>query len=160
LFTGMDCLRIRSSGRSTRPSGPKTRHTLSVTSRKFHDWSNAANAVRTGGQACPHCCFLPKRRPGAIIFAEGELARRGRKGRPIESSDPHEKMKWLAMLYFIQRQKGYRQGWARINYRKKFGVWPPYGSPMPPIEPTPEVLSWVRSQMIAYAKAKQKAAAA
>ena len=32
-------------------------------------------ALRTGGDACPHCGFLPKPRPDAIIFAEGELAR-------------------------------------------------------------------------------------
>ena len=31
---------------------------------------------------------------------------------------------------------------------------------MSPIEPSPEVLSWVRSRMIAYAKARQKASAA
>ena len=117
-------------------------------------------ALRTGGEACPHCGFLPKRRPEAIIFADGELARVDRNGNPIASSDPHEKMKWLAMLYFIERQKGYRQGWARVNFRKKFGGYPPYGCPMPPTEPTPEVSAWVRSQMIAYAKARQKAKAA
>ena len=33
-------------------------------------------ALRTGGEACAHCGFLPKRRPDAIIFGEGELASR------------------------------------------------------------------------------------
>jgi DNA repair protein RadD len=32
-------------------------------------------ALRTGGEACPRCGFLPKRRPDAIIFRDGELAR-------------------------------------------------------------------------------------
>ena len=40
-------------------------------------------ALRNGGEACPHCGFLPKRRPDAIIFREGELARVDRNGRPI-----------------------------------------------------------------------------
>ena len=31
-------------------------------------------ALRKGGEACGHCGFLPKRRPEAILFAEGELA--------------------------------------------------------------------------------------
>jgi DNA repair protein RadD len=50
-------------------------------------------ALRTGGEACPHCGFLPKRRPDAIIFREGELARIDRSGNPIASSDPHERMR-------------------------------------------------------------------
>src|SRR6185312_7971114 len=64
-------------------------------------------ALRTGGEACAHCGFLPKRRPDAIIFAEGELARVDKNGRPIESSDPHEPMRWHAMLTFIEQERHY-----------------------------------------------------
>jgi DNA repair protein RadD len=71
-----------------------------------------------------------------------------------------ERQRWLSMLYFIERDRGYRRNWARVNYREKLREYPPYGSPIPPMEPTPDVLSWVCSRQIAYAKAKQKAAAA
>ena len=64
------------------------------------------SALRTGGEACPHCGFLPKRRPDAIIFSEGELARIDKRGRPIESHDPHERMRWHAELSYIAAERG------------------------------------------------------
>jgi hypothetical protein len=44
-------------------------------------------------------------------------------------------------------------------YRTKFGTWPPIRD-IKPMQPSQEVLSWVRSRNIAYAKARQKAGAA
>jgi DNA repair protein RadD len=116
--------------------------------------------LRTGGEACQHCGFLPKRRPDAIIFSEGDLALVDRNSRqPVQSSDPHERMRWMAELTFICQLRQYNLGWARHKYREKFGGWPPYGA-VTPKEPSHEVLSWVRSRNIAYAKARQKASAA
>jgi DNA repair protein RadD len=117
-------------------------------------------ALRTGGEACPHCGFLPKRRPDAIIFAEGDLARVDRNtGMPVRSSDPHERMRWHAELSFIAAQRGYRAGWVAHKYKEKFGAWPAVRA-IEPRRPSPEVLSWVRSRIIAFAKASQKATAA
>ena len=62
------------------------------------------------------------------------------------------------MLTAIGIERGYRQGWAAVNYKEKFGTWPPRGSNPEPIPPTPEVRSWVRSRLIAYAKAKEASA--
>jgi DNA repair protein RadD len=118
------------------------------------------SALRTGGEACPHCGFLPKRRPDAIVFAEGELARVDGSGRPINSSDPHERMRWHAMLAHIAGERGYKAGWVSHKFKEKFGTWPPTSRPIPPMEPSREVLSWVRSRNIAWAKAQQKATAA
>jgi hypothetical protein len=39
----------------------------------------------------------------------------------------------------------------------KFGIWPATRSAQP-MQPSPEVLSWVRSRIIAYAKAEERAA--
>ena len=116
-------------------------------------------ALRTGGEACPHCGFLPKRRPDAIIFAEGELAQI-RNGNAQSAYDPHERMRWHAMLAHIAGERRYKPGWVSHKYKEKFGTWPPASRPIPPVKPSPEVLSWVRSRQIAYAKAQQKAAAA
>jgi DNA repair protein RadD len=118
------------------------------------------NALRTGGEACPHCGFLLKRRPDAIIFAEGELARIDKSGRPIESSDPHERMRWHAMLAHIAGERRYKSGWVSHKYKERFGTWPPVSRPIPPMRPSLEVLSWVRSRNIAFAKAREKAGAA
>ena len=56
------------------------------------------------------------------------------------------------MLASIGIERGYKAGWAAVNYKEKFGDWPPYGATPTPIDPTPEVRSWVRSRLIAYAK--------
>ena len=115
-------------------------------------------ALRKGGEPCPHCGFLPKRRPDAIIFREGELARVDRDSMPVQSSDPNERMRWHAMLTHVAMQRGYKPGWVAHKYREKFGTWPAART-ITPSEPSPEVVSWVRSRAIAYAKARQNTSA-
>jgi hypothetical protein len=60
------------------------------------------------------------------------------------------------MLTHIAEQRGYKPGWIAHQYKEKFGHWPPCRYARP-IEPSREVLSWVRSRMIAYAKARATA---
>jgi DNA repair protein RadD len=66
-------------------------------------------------------------------------------------------MKWHAMLAAIAVTRSYKPGWAAYKYRERFGGWPPVRI-IKPIEPSTEILSWVRSRAIAYAKAKKRAA--
>ena len=61
------------------------------------------------------------------------------------------------MLAYIATERGYKPGWAGHKFKEKFGTWPATRS-ADPIQPTPEVLSWVRSRIIAFAKAKASAA--
>ena len=56
-----------------------------------------------------------------------------------------------AMLAHIAADHGYKPGWIAHKYREKFGEWPRSNS-VTPIKPSPEVLSWVRSRNIAFAK--------
>jgi DNA repair protein RadD len=72
--------------------------------------------------------------------------------------DQMDAARWHAMLIYIASKRGYQRGWVAHKFREKFGRWPAthYITPIPP---SPEVLSWVRSRQIAYAKARQKAAA-
>ena len=117
-------------------------------------------AVRTGGEACDHCGFLPQRPPRAIVFGEGDLGLVDRTKRTVHAAnDPHERMRWHAMLAHIEIERGYKRGFAACKYKEKFGHWPP-SRVVEPIEPSREVLSWVRSRDIAWAKARQKARAA
>jgi DNA repair protein RadD len=66
-----------------------------------------------------------------------------------------ERKRWHAELTSIAEQKGYKPGWAAYKFKEKFGEFPPRTIPTPR-KPSPEVLSWVRSRQIAYAKARQK----
>ena len=54
--------------------------------------------------------------------------------------------------------RGYKIGWVAHKFREKFGTWPA-ARIVTPLEPSAEVLSWVRSRNIAHAKARAKGAA-
>jgi superfamily II DNA or RNA helicase len=117
------------------------------------------SAMRTAGEKCPHCGFLPQRRPDPIVFRPGELARVNQRTRQaVNVFDPAERERWHQMLTYIARERGYSPKWPLAKYREKFGTWPPYGAKPAPIAPTAEVLAWVRSRAIAYAKSKAGAA--
>ena len=115
-------------------------------------------SIRIAGEACQHCGFLPERAPKAVVFSNGDLALVDRQARTAPKiSDPHDLMRWHGMLTAIARERGYKSGWAGYKFKEKFGIWPATRSARP-ITPSPEVLSWVRSRIIAYAKAKASAA--
>jgi hypothetical protein len=90
-------------------------------------------AVRIAGEPCGHCGFLPQRPPRSLRFEDGELAEVGRDRRI------------------------YKPGWAAHKFKEKFGAWPSWGAHPQPIEPTPEVRSWVRSRQIVFAKSRNVA---
>ena len=115
-------------------------------------------SMRTAGEACQQCGFLPQRPPKAIVFRDGNLALVDRQRRAAQSiSDPNERMRWHGMLTQIAAQRGYKAGWIAHKFKEKFGTWPATRSAQP-IEPSAECLSWVRSRIIAYAKARERAA--
>jgi hypothetical protein len=117
------------------------------------------SSIRIAGERCRHCGFLPQQPAPPISFKDGDLALVDRQRRTAQvTSDPHERMKWHAQLAYIAGERGYKAGWAAYKYKEKFGSWPPAN--VTPVSPSSEVLSWVRSRNIAYAKAKQGAAAA
>jgi DNA repair protein RadD len=119
---------------------------------------SSCGSIRIAGDACQHCGFLPQRPPKAIVFTDGDLALVDRQRRTAPKiSDPNDLMRWHGMLIHIAAERGYKQGWAAHKFKEKFGIWPATRSARP-IAPSPEVLSWVRSRIIAYAKAKASAA--
>jgi hypothetical protein len=118
------------------------------------------SAARWEGQPCPACGWRPHARGVAIEAIDGELGHLTRDGLVHHAtSTSADKQAFFQQLQWIARDRGYKPGWAAHKYREKFKVWPQskYDQPSPP---TPEVLSWVRSRQIAYAKALGKAQAA
>ncbi len=92
------------------------------------------------------------------MFSDGDLALVDRQRRVAQAfSDPNERMRWHGMLTHIANERGYKPGWTAHKFKEKFGTWPATRSAQP-MQPTPEVLSWVRSRIIAYAKAREAAA--
>ncbi len=111
-------------------------------------------AVRCNWQPCENCGWRPPPRRSAVDMIEGDLGEvdRTRKVKPLSPSQAAREAFHRQLLWFAN-ERGYRPGWAAHKFKEKFGDWP-HGTPTP-MEPTPEVRSWIRSRTIAYAKARQ-----
>jgi superfamily II DNA or RNA helicase len=103
---------------------------------------------------CPSCGWQPKPRARDVDFKDGELGLVEGGKATATVYDPATRARWYAMLKYIEIKRSYRPKWAKANYHEKFNAWPAWGPDPEPIEPAPEVLSWVRSGQIAYAKAR------
>jgi DNA repair protein RadD len=105
---------------------------------------------------CGNCGWVPAPRAGHDRdFLDGELGLIVGGRANGHQYSPDERQRWHGMLTYIAQEHGYQRGWVAHKYREKFGTFPAWGNTPPPIPPTPEVRSWVRSRQIAYAKAQQ-----
>jgi DNA repair protein RadD len=112
-------------------------------------------ALRVGGKPCPNCGFLPKRPAEYVAHIDGDLGLvNGGNVKPAA----HDPDQWHGMLTAIAEERGYKPGWIAHKFKEKFGHWPVRQYPKP-IKPSPEVLSWVRSRNIAWAKSRPRAPA-
>ena len=80
--------------------------------------------MRIAGEACPHCGFLPKRPPQAIVFRDGDLAARrpARRRSRNETSPTRANVRWHGMLAYIASERGYKPGWVAHKFKEKFGT--------------------------------------
>jgi hypothetical protein len=121
---------------------------------RLHECRNCG-VVSIAGEPCWYCGYLPQRPPRAVDIIDGELGIVGRNRHAHgQVYDPATRGRWHGMLVHIGAECGYKPGWAAHKYKEKFGAWPPWGSAPEPIPASPEVRSWVRSRMIAYAKSR------
>jgi DNA repair protein RadD len=114
------------------------------------------STLRLGGKPCPNCGLLPRRPAQYVAHVEGELGLVTNGKARAGLVDPNQ---WHGMLTAIAQESGYQRGWIAHKYREKFGAWPAWGSSPQPIEPSPEVRSWVRSRTIAFAKTQNRGVA-
>ncbi len=121
----------------------------------FVDCSQCGS-VRERGAACPSCGFKPGPRPDLIIATDEDLVEIGQRAPAYSAED---RQQWHSMLLHVAIHKKYKQVGLIIQYKEKFGD---AGAEALEVSRSslPEVLSWVRSRQIAYAKAMQKRAAA
>jgi DNA repair protein RadD len=69
---------------------------------------------------------------------------------PNKHYTPEDKRIFFGSLKGYGLKHGYAKGWAANQYRNKFQVWPNAYKDAPAIEPTKEVLSFIRAEKIAY----------
>jgi len=106
-----------------------------------------------GTRKCPKCDFEPERQ-NDIEVRDGELRKLDRKTR--KPATPDRKQHVYSQLLQVARNKGYSSGWVAHKYRSMFDVWPRNMREVT-AAPTPELLSWLKSEQIRFAKRQQKA---
>src|SRR5262249_45471462 len=106
-----------------------------------------------------HSGFKPSPPPRYVATVDADLGLATRNGTVRQHYSPAEQLMWRQMLTAIANERGYKAGWVSHKFKEKFGVWPPFGS-VKPVPPIGEVVAWVQSRQIAYAKAKATSATA
>ncbi|MBS0348951.1 MAG: DEAD/DEAH box helicase [Proteobacteria bacterium] len=110
--------------------------------------------VRPAGvHVCPKCGFAPTRQSDVEV-ADGELVRIDRKTKKPAMKGTKQHV--FSQLLFVARKRGYSSGWVSHKYREMFDVWP-RGLREVEAAPTNELLSWLKSQQIRFAKGREKA---
>lgn len=119
----------------------------------------ACRCIHAPAPACPNCGHQYPRKQ-AIQHVAGELVELdgNKRNRETQWTD---KVRWMRSLAGIANERGYAPGWAAHKYRERFGVWPndPRVNAVAPKSPDFDVIGWVRSRQIAYAKRKRRNAA-
>lgn len=111
-------------------------------------------------RTCPKCfALVPPRTPqcpvcGHIARPRPEVEVKSGILKKLENPniEPAQlKQSVYSQLVYIANEYGYARGWVAHKYNAIFKVWPRQMVDRP-IEPTPEILSWVKSQNIRHAK--------
>jgi DNA repair protein RadD len=116
------------------------------------------SAIRTAGQRCPHCGFLPGRSGKPLLVREGELCELDRAGILRPQNWPAEKKREFYLgLRHLAQNRGNKPASAAYRYKDRFGNFPPWSwNDLPPQPPSAEVAAWDRHCRIRYAKAMEK----
>ena len=102
-------------------------------------------------------CRSGRRAP--VPIRDGELGLVGRdRAKREPSTIPQRERSGTPCSPHIANERGYKPGWAAVQVQGKIRRLAAVGLAPQPIPPTPEVRSWVRSRLIAYAKSRSAAA--
>jgi DNA repair protein RadD len=101
---------------------------------------------------CGACGWMPQPKARNIDFEDGRLGLVvGGKSRAQQYTS-EEKARWYQMLIGEALRRGKKPGWAWYLFKDKFGHEPDRFWNRTALAPAPEVSSYVRSRLIAYAK--------
>jgi DNA repair protein RadD len=101
---------------------------------------------------CGSCGWQPQPRARAIDFEDGELGLVTNGKARAQAYTNEEKARWYQMLIGEALRRGKKPGWAWYLFKDKFGHEPDRFWNRTALAPAPEVSSYVRSRLIAYAK--------
>jgi DNA repair protein RadD len=101
--------------------------------------------------ACPSCGFKPEPQC-KVVNEDGELVEFSSRNAAKQTTQ-QERIIFHAELRHIADKRSYNPRWAAMQYKTKFGSFPPWAwNERPTCTPSASTLSWVKSRQIAYAK--------
>ena len=111
-----------------------------------------------GVHECPNCGFTPVYNED-VETEKGDLIQiKGRPQKPRTTTDNKQQF-WSELQGYREvlksKGKNYADGWFAYKFKARFDEWP-NGLNKVAAEPSPEMMGWIRSQNIAYAKSKEK----
>jgi len=116
-------------------------------------------------KACPVCGHVPMP-PPSVNEEDADLREVRRSGispslskqAKMNLANKEEMQDWHSSFLAIRDQRGYKEGWAAVQFKERFGDWPnKFGLHNAALDyPTPNVSSWVTSRMIKFAKSKRR----
>lgn len=114
---------------------------------------------------CPNCGQAPKaetdviERDGELVEVTGGGKKQRAKGRKASDYSAPERQAFFAELKAHVIERGYKPGWASVQFKEKFGTWPP--DSMKETAPASAVSaltkSWIKSRLIAWAHSRKAA---
>jgi DNA repair protein RadD len=115
---------------------------------------------------CPNCGQAPKvessviERDGELVEVTGGGKKQRAKTRKASDYSAPERQAFFAELKAHVVERGYKPGWASVQFKEKFGSWPPkyWADVAPATAISASTKSWVKSRQIAYAMAKKATA--
>jgi superfamily II DNA or RNA helicase len=113
-----------------------------------------------GGITCPNCNFTfpPKAKPFTV--AQGKLIELN--ASPTKTQwTPDKKKQFYMELYAYALMRNWKLGAAAHKYKSRFGDWPEWGwhgeaEKTMGAEPSLETIRWIKSQQIAFSKARAR----
>jgi hypothetical protein len=81
-----------------------------------------------------------------------------RKPKPSKPATDSERLTFYQELMGFAVERGYKPGWAAVQFKERFGDWPArMWNNFTPRKPSPATVNWIKSRWIARAKSQDKA---
>lgn len=109
------------------------------------------HAVFSKTPVCPECGYRLKTIGQAIETLDGKLVEIGT-GYEVKPK-PAGNLKFYLELRGYAQERGYKSGWAGVNYKKLYNDWPPRAwEREEALLPSPATVRWVKSQIAEWRK--------
>jgi DNA repair protein RadD len=130
-------------------SGEKTKKEPTEREKKEATCPKCKALWKLGSQTCIECGY--ERPLKQVITLPGQLQELAEANRKLQIDN----RQFYAELMYYGKLKNYKDGWAAVKYKEKFGVYP-HGIRVEPAPTSAKTMGWIKNRLIAYSKSKAR----